>query len=232
MMEMGKERSADIQTMKPKLLIACDFDGTVTRSDTLVEILDRFGDPKWRAIQQQVVEGTMPIREALTLQMGMVRATPEQLKDFLASRIQVEPSFTPFLNAMRVKGIPVVVLSGGFDLCVETVLKNQPNLWPLPFLANRLLRTDGTWSVEFPFPSIHCQACGHCKADPIRAWNRQGYTTVFVGNGVTDRCPAKAAHLTFAKDELEDWCERCGIPVVHYSTFDDIHDELKRKGWL
>lgn len=218
--------------MKPKLLIACDFDGTVTLHDTLVEILDRFGDPHWKKIQDRVVSGEISIREGLQMEMDSVRAGPEELSTLLSSQVEIEPTFPSFLQFMRSKGIPVVLLSGGFDLCVETVLRNKAGLWPIPFLANRLVRSDGTWQVQFPYPSLSCKACGHCKADPIRAWNAQGYTTVFVGNGVTDRCPAQAASLTFAKDELAEWCDQQGTPVVHYETFGDIRKELGRRGWL
>ena len=216
--------------MKPRLLIACDFDGTVTRADTLVEILNRYGDPDWRAIQERVLAGEVSIRRGLELEMGTVRAGAEELRAVLSS-VEPEPTFPSFLRGMRSRGIPLVVLSGGFDLCVETVM-TAAGLWPVPYLANRLLRSNGSWSVHFPYPSLSCQACGHCKADPIRRWNEQGYTTVFVGNGVTDRCPAAAAALTFAKDELEAWCAAQGIPAFPFRTFDDIEADLKRRGWL
>ncbi len=217
--------------MKPRLLIACDFDGTVTRQDTLVQILDRYGDPDWRKIQERVISGEIPIREGLEREMASVRASAEELRDLLAARVEVEPSFPPFLAGMRERGIPVVLLSGGFDLCVETVMIKS-GAWPVPFLANRLRRNNSSWEVVFPYPSAACAACGHCKGDPIRAWKRQGYVTVFAGNGVTDRCGARAADLTFAKDELGRWCAGQEIAAAGYLTFDDIEQELKQRAWL
>ena len=214
----------------PQLLITCDFDGTVTRQDTLVEILNAFGAPTWHRVQSQVVSGELSIREGLEKEMGGVRATPEELK-LVLSGIEVEPSFPPFVKAMRARGVPLVLLSGGFDLCVETVLA-RAHLWPLPTLANRLHKSNGAWHVEFPFPSLQCSACGHCKADPIRMWNDQGYTTVFVGNGVTDRCAAQAAQITFANDELSRWCRAHGIEALAFQDFHDIEQELMRRGWL
>lgn len=215
------------------LLIACDFDGTVTRQDTLVLILNRYGSPRWREVQRKVVSGELSIREGLALEMGLVQASAEELKALLQSQVEMEPTFPSFLNRMRRRGIPVILLTGGFDLCVETVL-DKAGLNPLPYLANRLIPFNGTtgWEVEFPFPSTRCQACGHCKGDPIRSWNAQGYTTVFAGNGVTDRCSALEATLTFAKAELADWCRGQSIPWLPFSSFDDIEGELKRRGWV
>lgn len=213
------------------LLIACDFDGTITHQDTLVKILDRYGSAHWRRVQDQVVSGEISIREGLQQEMGSVRCSPEELKSLLADQVEVDPGFPAFLRKMRTQGIPLVCLSGGFDLCIETVLA-KAGLWPLPTLANRLIRNNGSWHVEFPYPSSRCQACGHCKGDPIRVWNTQGYSTIFVGNGVTDRCAARNARMTFAKDELAAWCRANGIPATPYRTFDDISGELSRLGWL
>ncbi len=217
--------------MKARLLIACDFDGTVTRQDTLVEILNRFGAPTWTRVQEQVISGELSIREGLQSEMGSVRATRQELEQLLSTCIEVEPSFPGFLKGMRARGIPVVLISGGFDLCVETVML-QAGLWPIPSLANRLLQSNGSWQVDFPYTSSTCASCGHCKGDPIRNWTHQGYTTVFVGNGVTDRCAAMAASLTFSKDELGEWCRREEIPSIPFQTFDDIAAELKKREWL
>ena len=217
--------------LKPQLLIACDFDGTVTRQDTLVKILDRYGSAQWHDVQKKVVSGEISIREGLRQEMGSVRCSLEELKSILADQVEVDPSFPGFLRKMRTQGIPLVCLSGGFDLCIETVLA-KAGLWPLPTLANRLVRNNGSWHVEFPYPSNQCQACGHCKGDPIQGWNAQGYSTIFVGNGVTDRCAARHAKLTFAKDELHTWCQASGIPSVPYQTFEEIEQELTRRNWL
>ena len=231
--------------MKPQLLIACDFDGTVTRQDTLVEILNRFGSPGWTRVQDRVVSGEISIREGLKSEMGSVRASRQELQELLAERIHLDPTFPGFLRQMRLRGIPVVLITGGFDLCVETVMA-QSGLWPVPFLANRLISKSvpgtekvlGTkypeedWQVDFPYPSQTCTACGHCKGDPIRNWRAQGYTTVFVGNGVTDRCGAAAASLTFAKEELGHWCRREGVQAVEFQNFDDIQEELRKRQWL
>ncbi|MBI3333095.1 MAG: HAD-IB family phosphatase [Candidatus Omnitrophica bacterium] len=217
--------------MKPQLLIACDFDGTVTRQDTLVEILNRFGSPRWREIQERVVSGELSIREGLEAEMRTVKASSEELRSLLRDRVEVDPAFHAFLKRVRAHGIPLVCLSGGFDLCLETVL-TQVGLGTLPFLANRLVRNNGSWHVQFPYPSSTCSACGHCKGDPIRTWNGQGYRTVFAGNGVTDRCAARLAGLTFAKDELLAWSRAQGVEAVGFSTFADVQRELEDRRWL
>ena len=213
------------------LLIACDFDGTITRQDTLVEILDRYGSSGWAKIQARVVSGEISIREGLSSEMQSVQATREQIQQLLSARIEMDPTFPDFFHTMRRQGIPLVILTGGFDLCVETVFKKS-GLWPVPLLSNRLRLNEGCWQVDFPYASARCESCGHCKGDSVRNWVRRGHATVFIGNGVTDRCAAEAAELTFAKDELGTWCRKRGIPAVPFETFTDIHQELKKRQWL
>lgn len=217
--------------MKPQLLVACDFDGTITRQDTLVEILNRYGSPTWTAVQEKVASGEISIREGLQSEMGSVRATRAELEQLLAERVEVDPTFPGFLRRMRERGVPVVLITGGFDLCVEAVMARS-GLWPVPFLANRLEQAETGWQVNFPYPSTTCTACGHCKGDPLRNWRAQGYTTVFAGNGVTDRCAALNANLTFAKEDLESWCRREAVPAVRFENFDDIREELEKRAWL
>ena len=217
--------------MRPQLLVACDFDGTVTRQDTLAEILNRFGSPEWTAVQRRVVAGEVSIRDGLRSEMASVNASRDELQQLLRERIELEPSFDAFLRRMRSRGVPVILITGGFDLCVETVLAHS-GLWPVPFLANRLRMDAGSWQVDFPYPSLACADCGHCKGDSVRNWRAQGYTTVFAGNGVTDRCAAMAASLTFAKDELQSWCRREGVPAIPFRNFDDIQQELEKREWL
>jgi len=222
--------------MKPQLLIACDFDGTVTQQDTLVEILDRYGAPDWRQIQDQVVSGALSIREGLAQEMATVNADATSLKTLLANQINIDPTFLSFFKLMQLKGIPVILLTGGFDFCVETVLDRQP-MGPIPYLSNRLIPTDhagsqNNWQIEFPFPSERCQDCGYCKADPILDWKDQGYTTIFIGNGVTDRCPTQVADLAFAKDELLSWSQSEGVPALAFTTFNDVEQEMRSREWI
>ena len=38
-----------------KKIILCDFDGTITKQDTLVRILDKFAGPGWRLIEKKIL---------------------------------------------------------------------------------------------------------------------------------------------------------------------------------
>ena len=49
-----------------KLFIACDFDGTITRNDTLHLIVARYGEPGlWEAIEPRLRAGELTLEQAM-----------------------------------------------------------------------------------------------------------------------------------------------------------------------
>ena len=62
------------------LLIACDFDGTITQRDTLHLIVEEFGTRGlWDTIEPRLRSGEVTLEEAMQEEFATVRATPEQV---------------------------------------------------------------------------------------------------------------------------------------------------------
>src|SRR5438270_12549786 len=61
-----------------------DFDGTITQKDVLDELIRGFAvDDSWKLAEQQWQEGSIGSRECLSRQFAVVRASDEQLEQFL-----------------------------------------------------------------------------------------------------------------------------------------------------
>ena len=59
-----------------KLFIACDFDGTITRHDTLHLIVARYGDPGlWQAVEPRLRAGEITLEQAMQEEFAGARAT-------------------------------------------------------------------------------------------------------------------------------------------------------------
>jgi 2-hydroxy-3-keto-5-methylthiopentenyl-1-phosphate phosphatase len=56
----------------------------------------------------------------------------------------------------------------------------------------------------------------------VRAWRERGYATVLVGDGLSDRCGARAADEVLARGELLAWCRREGLPARGFRDFADV----------
>jgi Uncharacterized conserved protein, possibly involved in methylthioadenosine recycling len=75
--------------------IVCDFDGTITRTDVIDNILQRFADPDWEAIEEQWLQGEIGSRECLSRQLSLVKATPAELLAYFDT-VEIDPDFPDF----------------------------------------------------------------------------------------------------------------------------------------
>lgn len=212
----------------PKIIVISDFDGTITQKDTLVEILDKFASPKWREIARLVNEGGMGTRIALKKEMDLCKATKKEFTEFLVKHTKIDRGFKRFLKFCQKNKIKFLVVSGGFGLNIETIFKKF-KIKKVPYYANKIVfgkNAGRPAKLEFPYKDKICSECGHCKAPYIRSFKNKGYFTVYIGDSVTDRCPAKVADLVFAKHNLAKYCGEKGIEYVPYKSFGDIKNYL------
>ena len=77
------------------LHVVSDFDQTITDIDAAFMILDHFGDPIWKDIEQLYLERKIGSLEALEKQFQTVSATRSEILDYIDGRVKVDPTF-PF----------------------------------------------------------------------------------------------------------------------------------------
>ena len=50
---------------------------------------------------------------------------------------------------------------------------------------------------------------------------------VYVGDGISDRCPVRYADVVFAKKNLIAYCQDANISYYRYENFDDVTRKLQ-----
>lgn len=227
-------------------IILCDFDGTITTQDTLVKLLDTFAEKDWHFIEKKVRSEGFGNRIALRQEFALCnpkKATKERIVRALNEHIEIDPYFKPFLEFCEREGYEFLIVSGGFSLCIETILKKY-NLGNIPYYANNLLfpRPNATGSnarrgtasageknklaIGYPHSADDCKDCGNCKTMHLRKYMSMGYYIIYIGDSTTDRCPARYADLVFAKGNLSEYCLKEKINHIVYETFADIQSYL------
>ncbi|MEN5313825.1 HAD-IB family phosphatase [Pseudomonas koreensis] len=204
--------------------IVCDFDGTITRTDVIDSILERFADPSWEAIENEWLEGKIGSRECLSRQLALIQATPAQLLEFFDS-IEIDPDFPDFVDHVIGLGASLEVVSDGIEQGIARILaRNYVTL--LPILANRLRQIDhDKWRIDFPYASDACRAAaGNCKCKSTPGSKR----VLVIGDGQSDMCVASTADFVFAKDRLAEHCERNGIAYARFDSFAELPQLLAR----
>jgi 2-hydroxy-3-keto-5-methylthiopentenyl-1-phosphate phosphatase len=191
------------------LTLIVDWDGTITERDSLLMVLEEFGDwEECRRLGDLLFAGKVTLREEIERQFATVTAPLDVVVDWAVDNVRVRPGL-PELAALS----PIVV-SSGFHELIDPVLAREGVTVDLH--ANNVeARPDGWRPIWRELPV--CAICGQpCK----RADLPENGAVVYVGDGYSDRCAALAANRVFARRGLAAYLDEQGIA---YEPFDDLH---------
>jgi len=205
------------------MLIACDFDGTITDIDTTDLILSQFAAPEWREIEQEWLDGKIGSAECMKRQVELIYASRQELDDLIDS-IEIAPYFKELVQNCKSSKIPLVVLSDGIDYAINRILANH-NIHGLEVRANRLVeKIGGGYSLAFQNSGIGCQS-GNCKCR--RVWQEE-LLTIYIGDGKSDFCVSSKVDLVIAKAELLDYCREKKLFHVPFTGFSEASELILR----
>ena len=215
-----------------RILIACDFDGTITRHDTLHLIVNRFGDPAmWDTLEGPLRRVEITVEEAMQREFDSVRASTDAVLDHLSTAAGIRDGFPEFVRWAEDGGHRLVVTSNGFRVVIDHLL-TEAGLAHLPVHSNMAeFSTDGarlSWSDR----GDRCTHCDRpCKRALVAALrDAETDAVVLIGDGISDRCAAGVADLVFARAHLAEFLTDDGIP---FEPFEDFHTVRRRvESWL
>ena len=215
-----------------KLLIACDFDGTITQHDTLHLIVGRYGERGlWEAIEPRLRAGEVTLEQAMQEEFAGVRATPEQVRDLVLSDAGLRRGFTEFVAWARERGHRLVVLSSGFRFVIDAVLQRW-GLGHLEIASHEARFTADGCTLVWGDRGERCAECGRrCKRHDVRT-RRVDETVVMIGDGISDRCVARMADVVFARAGLARDLAIDGVPYTPFEDFDEVREELESRSTL
>ena len=215
-----------------KLFIACDFDGTITRNDTLHLIVARYGEPGlWEAIEPRLRAGELTLEQAMQEEFAGVRATPEQVRELVLREAGLRAGFSEFVAWARDRGHRLVVLSSGFRSVIDAVLERW-GLGHLEVASHEAEFTPRGTRLVWADRGERCAVCGRrCKRHDVRV-RHDGETLVLVGDGVSDRCVARMAEVVFARAHLSRDLTVDGVPFVSFEDFHEVREALEARTTL
>lgn len=214
---------------KPRVLILCDFDGTVSTIDTVNRLVrDHLRDPEWRFHVKKYMRGevgSLAVYEAIAPLMRMSRS---DLEEFVLEHAALDPDFPRFLEWANANRIDVKVVSDGFDATILALFRNH-GVTGLEIFANHLeLDETGHVKIGSPHANPQCGTCGTCKLGVLRGFRSQYDKIILVGDGESDRHAASEADGVLALEDLFIYCARSGIPAFRVEGFHDVLRLLTR----
>ena len=207
-----------------RLHVFCDFDGTITRPDTLQFLTERFGGGAalYRETGKLLRDGKVTLRDGIARDMASIAVPFEEAASALVREVAIDPGFRPFARWCAALGVPLTILSAGFSEIIDLLLV-PAELPGVEVRANRF--EPGTWRAVFR----DATPLGHDKAAAVSAAKRRGRGTVFIGDGLSDREPAAVADLVFARRgrSLVDYCRKLRIACVEFDSFSEVQQDLQ-----
>jgi 2-hydroxy-3-keto-5-methylthiopentenyl-1-phosphate phosphatase len=209
------------------LLIACDFDGTITQRDTLHVIVEAHGtEGIWETLEPRLRAGEITVEQAMEEEFALVRATFEQVRDLVLRHAPVRPGFRELVQWARAEGHRLVVLSSGFR-CVIDVVLGSVGLGDLEIRSHDARFSEEGCRLVWSDRGERCPLCDRrCKRHEIRLLSR-GEPLLYLGDGISDRCAAQMADVVFARAGLADYLRAEKVPFRPFDDFFQVVDELK-----
>ena len=204
--------------------IVCDFDGTITRRDTVDYVLETLADPAWREVEARWVAGEITAAECMRRQVAMIDASDGKL-DALLDSVELDPDFAAFAAWCGARAIPLSIVSDGVDHFIRRILARH-GLDAISVTANVLAWSEPL-ALEQPWARAGCAAgSGVCKCAVAASDDAQ--TLVYVGDGRSDFCVSGRADILFAKASLADYAAGRGQAFHPFETFADVTAVLAR----
>jgi 2-hydroxy-3-keto-5-methylthiopentenyl-1-phosphate phosphatase len=209
------------------LLIACDFDGTITRRDTLHLIVGEFGTRGlWEAIEPRLRAGEVTLEQAMQEEFATVRATPAQVRDLVLREAGLREGFPEFVAWAEDRGHRLIVFSSGFRSVIAAALAHW-GLGHLTVVSHEAHFTPDGCRLEWSDRGEVCVHCARrCKRHDLRV-HRGEERLVYVGDGISDRCAARTADMVFARADLARDLAIDGVPFVPFEDFVEVREHLR-----
>jgi 2,3-diketo-5-methylthio-1-phosphopentane phosphatase len=169
-------------------------------------------------------------RECLERQIALVDASAEEL-DALIDSVPIDPAFPAFCRFTGKRGIPLYVLSEGFDYWIERILKRAGVNGPVrngTHMFSSALRLEGRRLIpSFPHSAEPCEhGCATCKAALLQRLGKGKYPVIFVGDGLSDRFAVDEADVVFAKRQLLAYCREHGKACHPFDSFAEVQQAV------
>ncbi len=223
-----------------------DFDGTVTLSDSLVDVFERYCVTDWLVPENRMLSGEISRTQALFEEVALMKVDETELYRFLAGHMKIRDGFSDFVERVHKNGDKMMILSGGFRSFIEYILdqltpdpsllrKEGSGISPLSFLKGKgsgigLIANDikylGDEKWEFvPCPDTLpplCGTCPNCKRAMVKKIISEGYDTFYIGDGETDFCASEHAKVIYATGSLAERLQKKGVDFIFFSSFSEI----------
>ena len=179
-----------------------DFDGTITKKDTLDELILKYSvDDSWKLIEKRWQTGLIGSRQCLEEEFALLRIPKAELHKSIEN-IEVDDGIFDLLNIIKTYSVPVAIVSDGVDLFINQILKNN-GIHGITIRSNTIEYNEPYLKLICQNSNVNCSVgSAHCKCLSIDTLREPNKKSIYIGDGMSDLCAAKHSDFIFAKGVL------------------------------
>lgn len=213
------------KTKATKVLVQCDFDGTITEEDVSFLLLDAFADGDWRQILTEHREGRISIGSFNTRAFNMIKENKQTLDRFVREKARLRPGFRKLLAYCRQQGFRFVIVSNGLDFYIKIILE-AIGVDNIEVYAARACLSPAGIKTQYIGPD-GVEVQDGFKEAYIRHFLKNGCLVIYAGNGVSDILSARLAHHIFATGPLLAHYQEMNLSCTPFTDLNDIVKGIK-----
>ncbi|MGB3188788.1 MAG: HAD-IB family phosphatase [Limnoraphis sp.] len=203
-------------------IVFCDFDGTITAQETFVAMLKQFTPQISAEIMPKLYNRELTLRQGVRQMLESIPSVRYQEVIEFSSHQQIRPGLVELIDFLDAQAVPLVVVSGGIRVMVETVLGDLVNRVAAIYAVD--IATQGDyWQVHSEFES-GTELVAKVKIMDLYASDEK----VAIGDSVTDLNMALSVPLVFARDRLAQYLNEQQKPYIVWNDFFEVRDYLAR----
>ncbi len=208
-----------------KMVVQCDFDGTITEDDASFYLLDAHAHGDWRRLLEEYRQRRISVWDFNTRAFSMVRAGKPELLKTLRDNVKVRSGFQGFVDYCNRKGLRFAVVSNGLDFYIEATMSNL-GLHNIEVHAAHTSFGPQGMRLQYRGPDGN-ELKDDFKEAYTRSFLREGYRVVYMGNGESDVPAARRSHHVFATGQLLAHFEENSLDCRPLDNFCDAVSDLE-----
>ena len=210
------------------MIVLCDFDDTAAAQNVAVLLIDKFLPPEGQEIREQIRRREITLKEYQERTFSLMRQDRETYKQYVREHATLREGFVDMVRYCRDHDIELAIVTLGLDFYVEAALEKY-GLEDVPYYAVESKFTGDGISYTYRETRPECERWGMCKCSILEMYRSQGHEVIYIGDAMSDTCPASKADMVFARARLLGYCQEQGIPHREFESFHDVIAELKHR---
>ena len=214
--------------------VICDFDETTAVENVAHLILNQSpGAMSWEELRSQSQSNDISFREYQEESFRRAGLNLEQMQDLVRRKATLRAYFKELSQLCQTHNIPLAIVTVGLDFYVDALLDRE-GLSHIPrYSASTSFSADGiefeyshSWDGTGASSQETCSRWGTCKCAVVTMYKRMGHSVIYVGDGVSDYCPASIADFVFARSLLAQVCKDKELRYAEFQDFKDVADAV------